>query len=87
MGCPSSCVTTPQPFPRCCSVVTDTHLMRSLCLMCPQDGFVQNVHIPKVRVDPDGRCAVMLIYGTRLVVLPFRRDTLTDEHEGVMGEG
>ncbi|XP_013924741.1 PREDICTED: cleavage and polyadenylation specificity factor subunit 1-like, partial [Thamnophis sirtalis] len=29
----------------------------------------------------------MLIYGTRLVVLPFRRDTLTDEHEGVVGEG
>nr|XP_016853430.1 PREDICTED: cleavage and polyadenylation specificity factor subunit 1 [Anolis carolinensis] len=52
-----------------------------------RDGFVQNVHIPKVRVDPDGRCAVMLIYGTRLVVLPFRRDTLTDEHEGVVGEG
>uniref|UniRef100_A0A8C6XT74 Cleavage and polyadenylation specific factor 1 n=1 Tax=Naja naja TaxID=35670 RepID=A0A8C6XT74_NAJNA len=52
-----------------------------------KDGFVQNVHIPKVRVDPDGRCAVMLIYGTRLVVLPFRRDTLTDEHEGVVGEG
>uniref|UniRef100_A0A8C3XKN5 Cleavage and polyadenylation specific factor 1 n=1 Tax=Chelydra serpentina TaxID=8475 RepID=A0A8C3XKN5_CHESE len=52
-----------------------------------KDGFVQNVHIPKVRVDPDGRCAVMLIYGTRLVVLPFRRETLTDEHEGVMGEG
>ncbi|XP_069478054.1 cleavage and polyadenylation specificity factor subunit 1 isoform X2 [Ambystoma mexicanum] len=51
-----------------------------------RDGFVQNVHIPKVRVDPDGRCAVMLIYGTRLVVLPFRRETLSDEHEGLMGE-
>uniref|UniRef100_H2ZS88 Cleavage and polyadenylation specificity factor subunit 1 n=1 Tax=Latimeria chalumnae TaxID=7897 RepID=H2ZS88_LATCH len=52
-----------------------------------RDGFVQNVHIPIVRVDPDGRCAVMLIYGTRLVVLPFRKDTLSDEHDGVMGEG
>ncbi|NWY08125.1 CPSF1 factor, partial [Nothoprocta ornata] len=52
-----------------------------------RDGFVQNVHIPKVRVDPDGRCAVMLIYGTRLVVLPFRRDSLADEHEGGLGEG
>nr|XP_033788937.1 cleavage and polyadenylation specificity factor subunit 1 [Geotrypetes seraphini] len=52
-----------------------------------RDGFVQNVHIPRVRVDPDGRCAVMLIYGTRLVVLPFRRDTLTDEHESVVAEG
>ncbi|CAN8178249.1 unnamed protein product [Coccothraustes coccothraustes] len=52
-----------------------------------RDGFVQNVHTPRVRVDPDGRCAVMLIYGTRLVVLPFRRDSLADEHEGLVGEG
>ncbi|XP_065687015.2 cleavage and polyadenylation specificity factor subunit 1 [Patagioenas fasciata] len=52
-----------------------------------RDGFVQNVHIPRVRVDPDGRCAVMLIYGTRLVVLPFRRDSLSDEHDGPVGEG
>lgn len=55
--------------------------------LCPQDGFVQNVHTPRVRVDPDGRCAAMLIYGTRLVVLPFRRESLAEEHEGLMGEG
>ncbi|NXN95197.1 CPSF1 factor, partial [Rhinopomastus cyanomelas] len=52
-----------------------------------RDGFVQNVHPPRVRVDPDGRCAVMLIYGTRLVVLPFRRDSLSDEHDGLLPEG
>lgn len=52
-----------------------------------QDGFVQNVHIPLVRVDPENRCAVMLIYGTKLVVLPFRKDTLTDEQELGVGEG
>ena len=52
-----------------------------------QDGFVQNVHIPIVRVDPENRCAVMLVYGTKLVVLPFRKDTLTDEQEAVVGEG
>lgn len=52
-----------------------------------QDGFVQNVHIPIVRVDPENRCAVMLVYGTKLVVLPFRKDTLTDEQEGCVGEG
>ncbi|XP_049709943.1 cleavage and polyadenylation specificity factor subunit 1 isoform X4 [Elephas maximus indicus] len=52
-----------------------------------RDGFVQNVHTPRVRVDPDGRCAVMLTYGTRLVVLPFRRESLAEEHEGLMGEG
>ncbi|XP_053571965.1 cleavage and polyadenylation specificity factor subunit 1 [Bombina bombina] len=52
-----------------------------------RDGFVQNIHIPMVRVDPSGRCAVMLIYGTQLVVLPFRRDTLAEEHDGVVSEG
>uniref|UniRef100_A0A673AI61 Cleavage and polyadenylation specificity factor subunit 1 n=1 Tax=Sphaeramia orbicularis TaxID=375764 RepID=A0A673AI61_9TELE len=52
-----------------------------------RDGFVQNVHIPIVRVDPENRCAVMLIYGTKLVVLPFRKDTLADEQEGGVGEG
>lgn len=48
---------------------------------------MQNVHIPIVRVDPENRCAVMLVYGTQLVVLPFRKDTLTDEQEGGVGEG
>ncbi|KAK2503085.1 hypothetical protein MC885_018772 [Smutsia gigantea] len=52
-----------------------------------RDGFVQNVHTPRVRVDPDGRCAAMLIYGSRLVVLPFRRESLAEEHEGLVGEG
>ncbi|XP_051925869.1 cleavage and polyadenylation specificity factor subunit 1 [Hippocampus zosterae] len=52
-----------------------------------RDGFVQNVHVPIVRVDPENRCAVMLIYGTKLVVLPFRKDTLTDEQEGGVGDG
>ncbi|XP_055081230.1 cleavage and polyadenylation specificity factor subunit 1 [Periophthalmus magnuspinnatus] len=52
-----------------------------------RDGFVQNVHIPIVRVDPENRCAVSLIYGTRLVVLPFRKDTLADEQESGVGEG
>ncbi|KAG7260639.1 hypothetical protein CRUP_007797 [Coryphaenoides rupestris] len=33
-----------------------------------KDGFVQNVHIPIVRVDPENRCAVMLVYGTKLVL-------------------
>uniref|UniRef100_A0A8B9L6R8 Cleavage and polyadenylation specificity factor subunit 1 n=1 Tax=Astyanax mexicanus TaxID=7994 RepID=A0A8B9L6R8_ASTMX len=69
-----------------------THDLKSLSLHFfeePElrDGFVQNVHIPIVRVDPENRCAVMLVYGTQLVVLPFRKDTLTDEQEGIVGEG
>ncbi|KAI6061987.1 cleavage and polyadenylation specificity factor subunit 1 isoform X4 [Aix galericulata] len=46
-----------------------------------RDGFVQNVHIPKVRVDPDGRCAVMLIYGTRLVKSSFLPSYIIDVRE------
>lgn len=34
-----------------------------------------------VRVDPDNRCAVMVAYGKKLVVLPFRRDSSLDEIE------
>ena len=34
-----------------------------------------------MRVDPDRRCSVMLIYGTHLVVLPFRQEGILDEHE------
>ena len=30
-------------------------------------------------MDPEGRCAVMLIYGKKLVVLPFRKDPALDE--------
>ncbi|XP_032830400.1 cleavage and polyadenylation specificity factor subunit 1 isoform X1 [Petromyzon marinus] len=52
-----------------------------------KDGFHGNVHVPVVRVDPDARCAAMLVYGTRLVVLPFRRETLADEAEGGVSEG
>ncbi|XP_058806106.1 cleavage and polyadenylation specificity factor subunit 1 isoform X2 [Phymastichus coffea] len=44
-----------------------------------KDGWTNHHHIPIVRVDPEGRCAVMLIYGRKLVVLPFRKDPILDE--------
>uniref|UniRef100_A0A8C2ECD7 Cleavage and polyadenylation specificity factor subunit 1 n=1 Tax=Cyprinus carpio TaxID=7962 RepID=A0A8C2ECD7_CYPCA len=43
-----------------------------------REGFVQNVHIPMVRVDPENRCAVMLVYGTCLV--KSRADLLLEKH-------
>ncbi|KAK0170083.1 hypothetical protein PV328_010688 [Microctonus aethiopoides] len=44
-----------------------------------RDGWTHHHHIPIVRVDPDGRCAVMLTYGRKLVVLPFRKDPTIDD--------
>lgn len=44
-----------------------------------KDGFAVTYCIPEIRVDPDGRCAAMLIYGTRLVILPFRRDIIVED--------
>ena len=44
-----------------------------------QDGHCQqSMNKALVRVDPEGRCACMLIYGSRLVILPFKKDTLPD---------
>ena len=44
-----------------------------------QDGWTNHHHVPIVRVDPESRCAVMLIYGRKLVVLPFRKDPTLDD--------
>lgn len=35
-------------------------------------GYVHNFSIPYLRADPDGRCAAMLVYGRKIVILPFR---------------
>lgn len=32
-----------------------------------------------VRTDPENRCAVMTVYGKKLVVLPFRKENTLDE--------
>ncbi|KAK8376849.1 hypothetical protein O3P69_010050 [Scylla paramamosain] len=42
-------------------------------------GWLQTVSLPLVRVDPEARCAAMLIYGRKIVILPFRRDLKGDD--------
>lgn len=40
-------------------------------------GYVHNHSVPFLRADPDGRCAAMLVYGRKIVILPFKRDSTT----------
>ncbi|GBP39415.1 Cleavage and polyadenylation specificity factor subunit 1 [Eumeta japonica] len=42
-------------------------------------GWTSHPHIPWIRVDPEFRCAVMLLYGKKLAVLPFRKDVTSEE--------
>ena len=44
-------------------------------------GLVRNIHQPRVRVDPEHRCASMLIYGHHLVILPFKHKIKVDDQE------
>lgn len=47
-----------------------------------KDGWTHHHHVPLIRVDPENRCAVMTIFGRKLVVLPFRRETSIDDNDG-----
>lgn len=42
-------------------------------------GWTHHFDVPHVRVDPEGRCAAMLVYGRKLVILPFRRESKLDD--------
>ncbi|XP_041971473.1 cleavage and polyadenylation specificity factor subunit 1 [Aricia agestis] len=42
-------------------------------------GWTTHPHIPWIRVDPEFRCAVMLLYGKKLAVLPFRKDLTSED--------
>jgi cleavage and polyadenylation specificity factor subunit 1 len=59
-----------------------THDLKTISLHCFEEDELRggrndfSAELPLVRVDPQDRCAVMLCYGTKLVVLPFRKDDL-----------
>ena len=57
----------------------DTHDLQTLSLHHFEDeevraGFIHNEWVPGVRVDPEDRCAAMLCYGRKIVILPFKRE-------------
>lgn len=47
-----------------------------------KDGWTHHYHVPIVRADPENRCAVMTVFGRKLVVLPFRRETSIEDSDG-----
>ncbi|KAK6623006.1 hypothetical protein RUM43_008858 [Polyplax serrata] len=62
----------------------DSHDLRTLSLHYFEEdemkgGWTNHYDIPLVRVDPEGRCAAMLVYGRKLVILPFRRESKLDD--------
>jgi len=57
----------------------DTHDLVTISLhhfedTATKEGFIQNEQVPLVRVDPENRCAAMLAYGKKVIILPFKRE-------------
>jgi cleavage and polyadenylation specificity factor subunit 1 len=45
-------------------------------------GVLHSPSLPILRVDPEGRCAAMLLYGAHLAILPFKHsDSVLEEHD------
>ncbi|KAI4469661.1 dna repair/rna processing cpsf family [Holotrichia oblita] len=64
----------------------ETHDLKTLSLHYfeedeMKDGWTHHHHVPIVRADPENRCAVMTVFGKKLVVLPFRRENAIDESD------
>ena len=57
----------------CDKLNTGNIIIRNLPFFISQGGLLHNYHRPCVRIDPEGRCAAMLIYGSDLAILPFRQ--------------
>jgi cleavage and polyadenylation specificity factor subunit 1 len=51
-----------------------------------QGGKLNNDCRPVVRVDPDGRCAAMLVYGSHIAVCPFYQDSVMDTPSSPLGD-
>ncbi|XP_055950282.1 cleavage and polyadenylation specificity factor subunit 1-like [Argiope bruennichi] len=67
-----------------------THDLKTLSLHYFEEedmkaGATHHPFVPEVRVDPDGRCAAMVVYERSIVILPFRKDTITEEPEIAVG--
>ena len=44
-------------------------------------GYISYPKTPLVRVDPENRCAALLIYSKNIIIIPFRKDIIIEETE------
>ena len=63
-----------------------THDLKTVSLHVFEDeesrsGYVHNHSVPFLRADPDSRCAAMLAYGRKVVILPFKREATFHSNE------
>lgn len=49
-------------------------------LLFVDEGIGSAHKIPEIRVDPEGRCAALLIFRNTLAILPFRKDSAHDSN-------
>ncbi|XP_071959341.1 cleavage and polyadenylation specificity factor subunit 1-like [Antedon mediterranea] len=61
-----------------------THDLKTLSMHHFEDnelknGYFDRFTIPEVRVDPENRCAAMVVYSTKLVVVPFKKESVLDD--------
>lgn len=52
-----------------------------------RDGHITYVRPPLIRVDPENRCAAMLIYNKNIVIIPFRKDIVVEDADSLLLSG
>jgi cleavage and polyadenylation specificity factor subunit 1 len=65
----------------CVDFDIQTNELKTLCLHYLEDDFLKEGCLvfsskPKIKLEPRKRCAALLIYDFKLVILPFKQDTL-----------
>lgn len=65
----------------------NTHDLKTISMHYFEDDLrpeiITYVKPPIVRVDPENRCAAMLIYNNKIIILPFRKDIVVEDTDNL----
>ncbi|XP_027198651.2 cleavage and polyadenylation specificity factor subunit 1 [Dermatophagoides pteronyssinus] len=64
----------------------NTHDLKTISMHYFEDddmrsGYTTHVRPPLVRVDPENRCAAMLVYNKNILIIPFRKDVVVEDNQ------